>query len=58
MDALSKEFYTISSRIYQNVQKQQAEQAQQGQQAQSGPKQGNDGTVDAEYKIIDDDDKK
>ncbi|MCE5296157.1 MAG: molecular chaperone DnaK [Euryarchaeota archaeon] len=55
MDALSKEFYTISSRIYQNVQKQQAEQAQQAQQPQQ---EGQDGTVDAEYKIIDDDDKK
>ncbi|QLH75089.1 MAG: molecular chaperone DnaK [Methanomassiliicoccales archaeon] len=52
MDALSKEFYSISARIYQNVQKQQADQAQQ-------PKQpGPDGTVDAEYKIIDDDEKK
>jgi len=58
MDALSKEFYTVSSRIYQNVQKQQAEQAQQAQQDQSQPKQGDDGTVDAEYKIIDDDEKK
>jgi molecular chaperone DnaK len=55
MEALSKEFYAISARIYQNVQNQQQQQ-QAGQQA---PGQKNpDGSVDAEYKIIDDDDKK
>jgi molecular chaperone DnaK len=55
MDALSKEFYAISTRIYQNVQHQQ--QQQQQQQAPGG-QQNPDGSVDAEYKIIDDDDKK
>ncbi|OPY34601.1 MAG: molecular chaperone DnaK [Methanomassiliicoccales archaeon PtaU1.Bin124] len=57
MESLSKEFYTISARIYQNVQAQQAEQAQQQAKGQAG-QQNQDGTVDAEYKIIDDDDKK
>lgn len=56
MEALSKEFYVISSRIYQNVQRQQAEQAQPPQQPGSAPNQ--DGSVDAEYKIIDDEGKK
>jgi molecular chaperone DnaK len=59
MEALSKEFYAISARIYQNVQNQQQQQQQHqpGQQAQDGQKNP-DGSVDAEYKIIDDDDKK
>ncbi len=58
MEALSKEFYAISARIYQNVQNQQQQQQQQpGQQAQEGQKNP-DGSVDAEYKIIDDDEKK
>ncbi len=56
MDALSKEFYAISTRIYQNVQHQQ--QQQQQQQQAPGGQQNPDGSVDAEYKIIDDDDKK
>ncbi len=55
MESLSKEFYAISTRIYQNVQHQQ--QQQQQQQAPGG-QQNPDGSVDAEYKIIDDDDKK
>jgi len=59
MEALSKEFYAISARIYQNVQNQQQQQQQHqpGQQSQDGQKNP-DGSVDAEYKIIDDDDKK
>ncbi|HSV42878.1 MAG TPA: Hsp70 family protein, partial [Methanomassiliicoccales archaeon] len=55
MEALSKEFYAISSRIYQNV---QSQQAQQQQQQSSAGQQNPDGSVDAEYKIIDDEDKK
>ena len=63
MDALSKIFYAISARVYQNVQREgQAGQPgqQQGQQGQqSGPsKQNEDGTIDAEYKIVDEDEKK
>ena len=63
MEALSKIFYAISARVYQNVQREQ-QSAQQGQQQpgqQSGPgqsKQNEDGTIDAEYKIVDEDEKK
>jgi len=49
MEALQKEFYAISTRIYQNMaQKQQADEQQQG----SAPK--DDNVVDADYKIVDD----
>ena len=60
MEALSKIFYTISARVYQNVQQEQ-QAGQQGQQPgqQSGQsKQNEDGTIDAEYKIVDEDEKK
>jgi molecular chaperone DnaK len=50
-EALQKEFYAISTRIYQKTaQEQQAEQ--QGPQAGSAPKDEN--VVDADYKIVDD----
>ncbi|HEY3420946.1 MAG TPA: molecular chaperone DnaK [Methanomassiliicoccales archaeon] len=60
MEALSKIFYAISARVYQNVQREQ-QAGQSGQQPgqQSGPsKQNEDGTIDAEYKIVDEDEKK
>ena len=60
MEALSKIFYAISARVYQNVQREQ-QAGQQGQQPgqQSGQsKQNEDGTIDAEYKIVDEDEKK
>jgi molecular chaperone DnaK len=60
MEALSKIFYAISARVYQNVQREQ-QSGQQGQQPgqQSGQsKQNEDGTIDAEYKIVDEDEKK
>ncbi len=60
MEALSKIFYAISARVYQNVQREQ-QGGQQGQQPgqQSGQsKQNEDGTIDAEYKIVDEDEKK
>jgi molecular chaperone DnaK len=60
MEALSKIFYTISARVYQNVQQEQ-QAGQPGQQPgqQSGQsKQNEDGTIDAEYKIVDEDEKK
>ena len=60
MEALSKIFYAISARVYQNVQQEQ-QAGQQGQQPgqQSGQsKQNEDGTIDAEYKIVDEDEKK
>jgi len=50
MEALQKEFYAISTRIYQNMaQKQQAEGPQQ-----SGSAPKDDNVVDADYKIVDD----
>jgi molecular chaperone DnaK len=55
MDALQKEFYTISSRLYQQQAQQQQPPPPGGQQAQGG---NPDGTVDAEYKIIDDEEDK
>ncbi len=61
MEALSKIFYTISARVYQNVQQEQQAGQQGGQQPgqQSGQsKQNEDGTIDAEYKIVDEDEKK
>jgi molecular chaperone DnaK len=60
MEALSKIFYAISARVYQNVQRDQ-QSGQQGPQPgqQSGQsKQNEDGTIDAEYKIVDEDEKK
>jgi molecular chaperone DnaK len=49
MEALQKEFYAISTRIYQNMaQKQQADGQQQG------PAPQDDNVVDADYKIVDD----
>ncbi|MGD0818328.1 MAG: Hsp70 family protein, partial [Methanomassiliicoccales archaeon] len=60
MEALSKIFYAISARVYQNVQREQ-QPGQQGPQPgqQSGQsKQNEDGTIDAEYKIVDEDEKK
>ena len=60
MEALSKIFYAISARVYQNVQQeQQAGQPGQQPEQQSGQsKQNEDGTIDAEYKIVDEDEKK
>ena len=57
MEALSKIFYTISSRVYQNVQKEQ--QAGQRPAEQQDPRseeseRNEDGTIDADYKIVDD----
>jgi molecular chaperone DnaK len=50
-EALQKEFYAISTRIYQNMaQKQQAE----GQPNQPGSAPQDDNVVDADYKIVDD----
>ncbi|OPX66455.1 MAG: molecular chaperone DnaK [Methanomassiliicoccales archaeon PtaB.Bin215] len=50
MEALQKEFYAISTRIYQNMaQKQQAEGPQQ-----PGAAPKDDNVVDADYKIVDD----
>ncbi len=57
MEALSKIFYTISARIYQNVQKEQQAEQQQAEQHEPSPEgaeRNEDGTIDADYKIVDD----
>jgi molecular chaperone DnaK len=62
IDALTKEMYAVSERVYSEASKKaQGQQGQQGQQAAGGPppsddgKGGKDGYVDADYKIVDDD---
>jgi len=56
-DELTKRFYSIAEKLYQNA-------APQGdasqQQTSAGPQQGPDGSTvyDADYKVVDDDDKK
>jgi molecular chaperone DnaK len=69
MEALTKEMYQISTRIYSEASKQGAQNqgGNQGQQAgeqaqreqgQQSPGTGQDDYVDADYKIVDDDEKK
>ncbi len=58
MDVLSKEFYAISSRLYQQQAQQAPPGGEQGGQQQPGTGGNADGSVDAEYKIIDDEDDK
>ena len=48
-EELSKKFYEISAKLYQ--------QAQAQQQAQGEPAQNNDGTVNGDYEVVDDDNK-
>ncbi|MGD0817357.1 MAG: molecular chaperone DnaK, partial [Methanomassiliicoccales archaeon] len=59
MEALSKIFYAISARVYQNVQEEQKAAHQQTAQPGSSDEsmKNEDGTIDAEYKIVDDDKK-
>jgi len=63
LDELEKALLEVGKRVYEAAQKQQ--QAQQGQESPppaggepQGPSEGDGGFVDAEYKIVDDDDKK
>ncbi|MGD9963391.1 MAG: molecular chaperone DnaK [Thermoplasmata archaeon] len=63
LDELEKALLEVGKRVYEEAQKQQ--QAQQDQQTPppgeggaGGPSEGEGGFVDAEYKIVDDDDKK
>jgi len=53
-EALSKEMYAISTRIYQQVAQEQAAQQQAQQQADQAPPSEDEGDyVDADYKIVD-----
>lgn len=56
-DALTKPLHELTENLYKQAQ--QAQQAQQqGAQQQSAGKQDKDNVVDADYKVVDDDDKK
>ena len=61
-DALTKPLHELTENLYKQAQQaQQAQQqaaGQQGTQQQSAGKQDKDNVVDADYKVVDDDDKK
>lgn len=61
-DALTKPLHELTENLYKQAQQaQQAQQqaaGQQGAQQQSAGKQDKDDVVDADYKVVDDDDKK
>ena len=61
-DALTKPLHELTENLYKQAQQaQQAQQqaaGQQGAQQQSAGKQDKDNVVDADYKVVDDDDKK
>lgn len=62
LDELEKALLEVGKRVYEAAQQQQAQQAQQGPPpgdgGEAGPSEGEGGFVDAEYKIVDEDDKK
>ena len=55
-DALTKPLHELTENLYKQAQQQAA--GQQGAQQQSAGKQDKDNVVDADYKVVDDDDKK
>lgn len=55
-DALTKPLHELTENLYKQAQQQTA--GQQGAQQQSAGKQDKDNVVDADYKVVDDDDKK
>lgn len=55
-DALTKPLHELTENLYKQAQQQAA--GQQGSQQQSAGKQDKDNVVDADYKVVDDDDKK
>lgn len=62
-DALTKPLHELTEKLYQQAQQAQAQQAQAQQQAQgasqqAGAKKDKDNVVDADYKVVHDDDKK
>ncbi len=62
LDELEKALLEVGKRVYEAAQQQQAQQAEQapppGDGEGAGPTQDGDGFVDAEYKIVDDEEKK
>lgn len=58
-DALTKPLHELTENLYKQAQQAQQQAAgQQGAQQQSAGKQDKDNVVDADYKVVDDDDKK
>ena len=58
-DALTKPLHELTENLYKQAQQVQQQAAgQQGAQQQSAGKQDKDNVVDADYKVVDDDDKK
>lgn len=58
-DALTKPLHELTENLYKQAQQAQQQAAgQQGAQQQSAGKQVKDNVVDADYKVVDDDDKK
>lgn len=60
-DALTKPLHELTEKLYQQAQQAQQAQAQQqaqGASQQAGPKKDKDNVVDADYKVVHDDDKK
>lgn len=58
-DALTKPLHELTENLYKQAQQAQQQAAgQQGAQQQSAEKQDKDNVVDADYKVVDDDDKK
>lgn len=55
-DALTKPLHELTENLYKQAQQQAA--GQEGAQQQSAGKQDKDNVVDADYKVVDDDDKK
>jgi molecular chaperone DnaK len=63
LDELEKALLEVGKRVYEAAQRAQAQQGQQtpppsGEGGDAPPSEGEGGFVDAEYKIVDDDDKK
>ncbi len=57
MEALTNAFYPISTRIYQEAQAANADAATGAEQAADAGAAGGDKTVDADYEVVDEDDK-
>ena len=57
-DALTKPLHELTEKLYQQAQQAQAQQQAQGASQQAGAKKDKDNVVDADYKVVHDDDKK
>ena len=57
-DALTKPLHELTEKLYQQAQQAQAQQQAQGASQQASAKKDKDNVVDADYKVVHDDDKK